>query len=457
MGTSIVPLVPHSRAVTVGQTSYTVNIYVTNYQSDPNNRTYTLTSIVTWANPARHGVAARVQTQTIVYSPAGCLSTATHPFAAPCQPFLYGTGAASEAAIALTGDINGLELDQATLRVTNESSTMQIEQISAVQGTAKTSAITIKDLSGTEVSKGRNQSASGADNDPSQPDSDYQSIATTPQAAQTLSLSSSNSQLTLFLSAADLATSTSTTSASISPAHLCADPAGTNQTDGEPCGNSFARQMNTTSMVLELVRGGSEFGAGHARRREAGPAELGGLHQPGRRSPEGTTCPTTSGGGCVHSEVKRYMGEVDLGGLPANLAAASLPAGWGGYLVYMTGLTDAVMAEGGVGTTGPTLSRSGTVWYWNGAGYSSIALGTGGTVAIPAVPLTVIDASARPHRHHHDDRRPRRDGHVDQRRRSTPAPRPARTTGPTPTPPWAPRSSGRSRTRPGGTGPSWRT
>jgi hypothetical protein len=153
--------------------------------------------------------------------------------------------------------------------------------------------------------------------------------------------------------------------------------------------------MNTTSMVLELVRGGSEFG----------PATLAAVKQAPQNSvaftnrakvAEGTTCPTTSGGGCVHSEVKRYMGEVDLGGLPANLAAASLPAGWGGYLVYMTGLTDAVMAEGGVGTTGPTLSRSGTVWYWNGAGYSSIALGTGGTVAIPAVPLTVIDASHGP-------------------------------------------------------------
>jgi type II secretory pathway pseudopilin PulG len=392
VGTNIVPLVPHRRTMTVGQTSYTVAIYVTNYKSDPNNRTYTLTSIVTWANPARHGVSARVQTQTIVYSPAGCLSTATHPFAAPCQPFVYGTGAASEAAITLTGSIAGLDLERATLRITNESSTMQVEQISAVQGTAKTSAIILKELDAAELSKGRNQAATGADNDPSQPDSDYQTIAATPQAAQQLALSSSNSLLTLFLSAADVAQSTSTTSASITPAHLCPDPAGVNQTDTQACGNSQSRQMNTTAMVLELERGGSEFGA--ATLAAVKPAPQNSVAFTNRAVvPEGSTCPTTSGSGCVHVEVKRYMGEVDLGGLPANLSAGSLPAGWGGYLVYMTGLADTVMAEGGVGTAAPTLSRTGTIWYWDGAGYSSIALGAIGTVNIPVAPLTVFDSS----------------------------------------------------------------
>ena len=52
---------------------------------------YKVTVIVEWegAGTAADGVQ-RVTTQSLFHSPSGCVSSQTHPFAAPCQPFFYG-------------------------------------------------------------------------------------------------------------------------------------------------------------------------------------------------------------------------------------------------------------------------------------------------------------------------------------------------------------------------------
>ena len=85
---SVVPLVPHQRTVTVRAVTFTVSTYISYYQNDISTNTFRLTVIVSWTSPEVRR-ATQVQVQTVVNSPAGCLSTATHPFSAPCQPFLY--------------------------------------------------------------------------------------------------------------------------------------------------------------------------------------------------------------------------------------------------------------------------------------------------------------------------------------------------------------------------------
>src|SRR6266540_3648212 len=131
-GTTLSPLVPHLRTVTVGPTVFTVSAYVTYFQNATTISTYRATAVVSWAGGDRPGAAHRVTLQTIVYSPSGCLSTATHPYAAPCQPFLYGNAAAGQASIHITGPIQSLSYGQADLWVPWEASDAQIEQIATV-------------------------------------------------------------------------------------------------------------------------------------------------------------------------------------------------------------------------------------------------------------------------------------------------------------------------------------
>ena len=45
--------------------------------------------------------------------------------------------------------------------------------------------------------------------------------------------------------------------------------------------------------------------------------------------------------------------------------------------------TTTVSAEAGVGNANPSVTRSGTIQYWNGTGYTSLAVTTGAGAAIP--------------------------------------------------------------------------
>jgi hypothetical protein len=62
-----------------------------------------------------------------------------------------------------------------------------------------------------------------------------------------------------------------------------------------------------------------------------------------------------------------------VGGLPS---AINGPAGWSGYLLQVTNFTDQVSAESGMGGSNPSVSGTGTLSYWNGAGYTSCTIGT---------------------------------------------------------------------------------
>ncbi len=102
----ITPLVPHVKTIKVGSTTYTVSAYVTYYKNDTTQfSTYRAIVTVTWTNTSRHGVSSRVENQSILYSGNGCLSTATHPCAAPCQPFFYGTAASATGHVDVTGNL----------------------------------------------------------------------------------------------------------------------------------------------------------------------------------------------------------------------------------------------------------------------------------------------------------------------------------------------------------------
>src|SRR5439155_14611054 len=99
----VVPLVPHQQLLKDATSStYTVSTYYTYYNNITTNNTLRVTVVVSWLSQGR---TSRVQTQSLFYSGSGCLSTQTHPFAAPCQPYFFVNADNSAGLVHVTGSL----------------------------------------------------------------------------------------------------------------------------------------------------------------------------------------------------------------------------------------------------------------------------------------------------------------------------------------------------------------
>jgi prepilin-type N-terminal cleavage/methylation domain-containing protein len=377
---AVVPLVPHQRNITVGPTTYTVSTYVTYLNNDVNSNAFRITVLVDWTNPARQGVSTQVQTQTVAFSGEGCLSEATHPFAGPCQPFFYGNASASEGRVEVTGEVADIEFESARVLTPSESSNLQVEQISSTQGITESSGATMKLLSQAEQTQGSEVETSAAENDPSAPGLDYGSVSVlgTGGSLQAVDGNGRNS-ITVSNSSGDAGTTTSTTSASIvNPIYPC-PVTGLSENDYQPCGSSKSRQVGT--MFTDLVlRKNTDLGTARLVEILAAPAD--GSSFTHRQLQAGLD-------GMVHSVVTRTLGTVTLGALPSGLDPAAVPVGWGGYFIRVSGYSDSVTAQTGTNTAAPVVTRSGTVSYWNGIGYSSIAIVPGAAANVPVASVDI--------------------------------------------------------------------
>jgi hypothetical protein len=199
---------------------------VTYYNNDLSANELRVSVIVSWTNVERQGLQNYVQTQSLFATPGGCLSTATHPFAAPCQPFLYSTSTSDNGSASLTGTIVGIPLTTASVDLPGFGSSIQAEQITAVQGQSSTSGVTLQ-LSGQSLQVlGEQQITSAADTDPAQPSVGYKTASALPQSTNTLSTTGGGYSLTATLAAGDSATTTSAISATTSPSYPCPNVTG---------------------------------------------------------------------------------------------------------------------------------------------------------------------------------------------------------------------------------------
>lgn len=386
---TVVPLVPHIQTLSdASATPFKVSTYVTYYQNKSTSNTFRVTIRVTWAANVKSR-ASLVQTASIFYSGSGCLSTQTHPFAAPCQPYFFISAANSSGLMAVSGTIAGVSLDRAKLFLPEQDSNIEIEQTSVVQGTDVTGGASTTLLGQAEQVVGSQNATAGADNDPAQPGLDYQNTALPLQSASTLQVNGSNGlALSVTSSANDTGSTTSTTSASLSPSHPCPDLSGLNQTDSQPCGSTNGKLGSAETATLDVFANGNRVGT----------ATLISLGVPGASSiaytdraplPEGTVCPTTSGDGCARAALTRSWGTTTLGGLPDALNPGVAPPGWAGYLVSVNNAVGMASAEIGIGSAAPAASVSGTVSVWNGVGYTPVTLLPGASVPLVVAPVHV--------------------------------------------------------------------
>ncbi|MBV8295704.1 MAG: hypothetical protein JO085_02615 [Acidimicrobiia bacterium] len=362
-------------------------------------------------------MSSQVSSQSVFYSPSnGCLSGATHPIPSPCEPFLYAQATGGKGSISVAPPsgysgkpIKGVELNSAQLDMSQVDSAMQIEQTSKVQGSVSTgSAALTVDNNATTV--GGASASSQADNDPAAP-AGTQPPCPTSQGVTTPNPSAFDgggiNGITMTASAGDSGCTVSTAAATSSASPACTDVSGTALNTTLPCGSGSVQQQGSTaeSAALSLGLNGLSLGATTIASVAAAPTATK-TFTTRLTSPLGNYCTTTNGDGCVHADAQRSIGTVTLGALPA--AVALLVPNWGigsnNFLVQLTGYSDAVSAESGIGAAAPCAKQaatcaatsSGSIKYWNGSGYATAAVNWGAsppTLNIPSVNASVLISS----------------------------------------------------------------
>jgi hypothetical protein len=291
----------------------------------------------------------------------------------------------------VTGSIQSLSLDHGTLWLPGQSSNTQIEQVQAVQGTAQTTGISLQITGQDEQTAGRQSVSSGADDDRSQTKPDYQTASAGVQASSSFNSTVNNNSITVSDGSGDTAATTSTISASAThpcPLLLPTSSFDLTQNDTAPCGSSKAQQGGTLSAGMNLRAGPTDLTT--TLFSLSAPSAPSGAFTNRDTVPELTVCTQTVGTqtpdpGCIQSLQYRSRGTVTLLKLPPALPLVDLPIGYDSTkgLLQLTGFTDSVSAEAGVGSGSPSVNVTGSIAYFNGLGYTTIALGPGGPASIP--------------------------------------------------------------------------
>jgi hypothetical protein len=397
----VYPLVRHTGQITQNNIAFTWSTYDTNTCPTATSAgcaattPYRVTVIVTWTG----GAAAPnkiVQVQSLFWSPTGCRSTSTHPFAAPCQPFFFGVSSVAQGNINLAGTVAGTTFESGDLSTSGVESSVQQEQLSQAEGSFRQSGVRLMDSLGAETAAGDIAASSAADTDPGTGASTWSEVTcgtTVVCAGGSVSTGSSNT-VVLTAPSGETARSDSTTAAGA--ANVCPPPPDTGQTDGKPCSGSRIQQGGTLSAVMTLNGAATPLGSATLARILAAAGNPNqSFSDRVQYSATGLCSPITGSDGCLEQTTTRAVGTVNVGGLPANVLATIPWAGlnaWNGYYFSIVGYTDSATAAVGTNSTtstaggnvpAPTASIGvgGTVYCWNGLGYTSVPASSATAVA----------------------------------------------------------------------------
>lgn len=379
---------PKSTATTVNNISYTIRTYVTKPVS---GSSFNLTAVATWTSnvfPAGKTVAQRSTTYS---PPSGCLTTANHPFAAPCQAYLQADAGTSPDGYIAVGPLvgaalegfSGSGLDIALPQFRADVTVEQIVKASAEAQTTSAGDATVRSGGGwVDVAVDSDPSSVAFQVEPTTPTSVHvPAQQTVSGAAGFLSVGPSGSE-----SGSGSAAVASTTCTGASGTLLATGPAGSERA----CANAAFTQGSGAGVTYKTPTTGTDayivtVGAGTGSRAV-------GVHL---ATPNPGLCSGAStGAGCAVAAATRTSGAVVVGS-PTNATAP--PAGYLG-LVLVDSSTDTVRAEEGVGSTAPVWDRTGSVRIWNGSGYTTVSLKTPGAAPTPdGWPITPVDLTFGTH------------------------------------------------------------
>ena len=369
------PIVPNNG--TIGQSSeypldYSWRTYVTNNcpavsATCPTATPYKVTVVVTWDDvDVGASLAQRVVTQGLFWSPQGCVSSQTHPFAAPCQSFFYGQALSPEGQVTIAGTVSGLDFTSGALTTTAAESTLQQEQVSQVQGKWSQAGTQLTTSAGDQFGGATSASTAAADGDPSGTTPGYAATDSgTTGAASDLTAGSGTVQMQFTNAAGDTGLAVGATSAG--GANVCppTPPAPPAESDLAPCGGARVLQAGTSQSI----------GHFHGLVTDLGDATLASIANPATATTTFANRVLVSGqNGNLQDTVSRHIGTVRVGGMPSNVPA---PVNWAGYFLQLSGYQDTVVSTAGTSAAAPTATvNAGTLSYWSGAGYATVNLAT---------------------------------------------------------------------------------
>ncbi len=352
------------------------------------NKVIRVTVLVSWTAPGG-GNPTTLSGQTLIFGKTtSCtsLGSLTAPSQASCEPDFTGGAFAGGGIIAIkpaavgVQAIKGVYFTRFDLVLPGTSSNEALTETSTVLGTANSSGGTVDPTSSLDqeslvITKATNDLATGT--------SDDQSLTLTQTAAALTSTSATSAySVTASPSSTDGGTSTSTTSAST--VHACTNFTGALVTSGLPCGFGRVAQGATAALAAKLGPAGVATLATVAA-TSTHPDRV--LTQRYARDAS-LTCPTAAKAGCISAASRGGLGTVELAGIPAAVVAT--PPGWAGYLDKLSGFraraTTWARSAKTPWLTGQITTVTGTVSYYTGSGYATLAVGGSGQ----AVPFSTV-------------------------------------------------------------------
>lgn len=380
--------------VTVDEVTYRISTYVTRPTVPAGTpQTFNLTALISWTSSAYPAARTAAQRST-TYSPAGCLSTAQSPFAAPCQAHFTGNAGSILGGVSVTDAIDSsavvpgftsgtsLEYNLADL-----SSTVLVEQTASGAASAQTSS-----AAGPGTSGGASQNVA-VDSDPSSATGQVANVTISGHTSGAQELTGVAGTLSLRPSSGG---SGGAAAAIEAPGSICTGPSGTLTTgspDERPCASSSVLSSGTAAGLAWIPPAAFGFGG-----VDVPMVRIDNTGTPWRSvaaqltTPNIGACALGSGptvAGCTHAAASRSLGSVRIG--PPTTHAAAVPAGWldGNGLWSVTGFSETARAEDGTGAQAPLYTRSGTLSVWNGSGYTPYDLSAGAALSLPIAPVTL--------------------------------------------------------------------
>jgi Tfp pilus assembly protein PilV len=404
----VYPLVRHTGQITQNNIAYTWRTYDTN--NCPTLTTggcaattpYRVTVIVTWTG-GRAAPNKIVQVQSLFWSPTGCRSTSTHPFAAPCQPFFLGVSSVAQGNINVTGTVAGTTFESGDLSTSGVQSSVQQEQLSQAEGSFSQSGVRLVDSLGAATVAGDVAASSAADTDPGTGASTWSEVTCGTSVLCAGGAVSTGSSNTVVLTAPGGETAQSDSTTAAGAANICPPPPATGQTDGSPCSGSRIQQGGELSAVVTLNGAATPLGnATLARILAAAGSPNTTFSDRVQYNATGLCSPITGSDGCLEQTTTRAVGTVNVGALPENVPATSPWTGvnaWNGYYFSIVGYTDNATAAVGSNSSSsaaggnvpaPTASIGvgATVHCWNGIGYTTVLASSATAVACAPFDLT---------------------------------------------------------------------
>lgn len=364
------PLVPHHGTTTVNHITYDYWTYVT-IDDTANNAPYRVIVRVSWSGGAT-GANKSYQLQSFLYSGEGCRGTSTHPFAAPCQPFFFGSATVPQGDITVAGSIQGLNtFRSADIFLAEANSGAEVEQLVQVQSDFTSPRAQLTTTGGSSTVGGVEGNAL-ADSDPGSTTVPTYSRQRCPTeltcTGGTLSIASSGNSIVLTVP--DNSTSESDAAVAAAGSSVCPPPNATAETDGLPCTGTRIQQVGDLTAVATVSGIGSFTLA-----RVAAPASPSTTVANRQLYPSTSGCtPASRADGCVAMTASRTIGTLNFGSVPAGFEPRTGWTGanpWNGYFLSIVNYTDTASAS--LGTSSPLASAgfsSGSLYYWNGSGYT---------------------------------------------------------------------------------------